>query len=63
MKSNENRIKLTQDQLEELAREKRNEYQRNWRAENKDRVKKYNETYWNNKVREEIRDIEASRNR
>lgn len=63
MKSNKNKINITQEQLEELALEKRREYQRNWRAKNRDKVKMYNETYWKNQVKEEIREIEASRNK
>lgn len=63
MKSKDNKINITQEQLEELALEKRREYQRNWRAKNKDKVKMYNETYWKNQVKEEIREIEASRNK
>lgn len=29
-----------------LAAEAKREYMRKWRAENKDRIRKYNETYW-----------------
>lgn len=32
--------------MENRAREARNAYLRAWRAKNKDRVKKYNRTYW-----------------
>jgi hypothetical protein len=32
--------------LELLAREEARIYQREWRAENKDRVRKYNTEYW-----------------
>ena len=33
-------------ELEQLAREEARTYQREWRAENKDRVRKYNSKYW-----------------
>ena len=43
--------------LEEKARELRREYKREWRRRNKERVKKYNDTYWAKKVLEaEIRE-------
>lgn len=35
-----------QKTLEELALEERREYFREWRANNKERVKKHNATYW-----------------
>ncbi len=37
--------KLTDEQLEELAREKQREYQREWRKNNPDKVKEYNKRY------------------
>ena len=47
---------LTDEQLQELAREKQREYQRNWRAkpENKKKIKKYNETYWKKRALREL---------
>ncbi|MBM7834993.1 hypothetical protein [Clostridium sardiniense] len=36
--------------MEDKAREKRNAYYREWRKKNKDKVKKYNDTYWERKV-------------
>lgn len=36
--------------LDEKAREERNAYMREWRKRNKEKVKKYNATYWENKV-------------
>ncbi|HFR4157432.1 hypothetical protein PDQ77_28560 [Bacillus cereus] len=33
-------------------KEARNAYLRKWRAENRDKVKKYNETYWQKKAKE-----------
>lgn len=32
--------------LEELAKEQRREYQRKWRANNKDKVRKHANDYW-----------------
>lgn len=32
--------------MNEKAREERNAYMREWRKKNKDRVKKYNSSYW-----------------
>lgn len=40
-------------QLSEEARLKRNEYMREWRAANRDKVKEYNARYWENKAQEE----------
>ena len=37
---------------EEMARQARNEYQREWRKANKDKVKEYNKRYWNKKYKE-----------
>ena len=37
-------------QAENQAREARNAYAREWRARNRDKVKKYNETYWQKKA-------------
>ena len=33
--------KLTETEIKELARIKRNEYLKNWRSKNKDKVKQY----------------------
>lgn len=38
--------------MSEEARKARNEYMRNWRRANKDKVKQYNKTYWEKKVNE-----------
>lgn len=34
------------------AREKKNEYARKWRQKNKERIKRYNELYWQKKASE-----------
>ena len=41
--------------VNDKAREERNAYLRAWRKKNKDKVKKYNATYWENKVCKEER--------
>ena len=33
-----------------MARAERNEYQREWRAENKEKVAEYNRRYWQKRV-------------
>lgn len=40
-----NNTEITNEQLEAI-REAHNAYNRSWRAKNKDKVKKYNRTYW-----------------
>ena len=45
--------------LQELARQERNQYAREWRAKNKDRVRDYNARYW--AKRAERTNNEASR--
>ena len=48
--------KLTDEQLEELAREKQREYQREWRMKNPDKVKEYNKRYWRKKALEMLKE-------
>ena len=48
--------KLTDEQLEELAREKQREYQREWRKKNPDKVRKYNKRYWMKKALEMLKE-------
>ena len=38
--------------IEDLAREERLEYYRNWRAKNKEKVKESNRKYWERKALE-----------
>lgn len=42
--------------MESTAREAYNEYMRNWRAKNKDRVKEYNKKYWKKKSKRRLED-------
>lgn len=37
------------------AREERNAYMREWRKKNKEKVKKYNDTYWERKISKDER--------
>ena len=46
---------LTDKELQEKARELRNEYQRNWRKENQEKIKEYNQRYWEKKAKEELK--------
>ena len=47
--------KLTDAELKELAKIKRNEYLKNWRSKNKDKVKQYQANYWIKKARQEVK--------
>ncbi len=38
--------------MDSMAIEMRREYLRNWRAANKEKVKRYNATYWEKKAQE-----------
>ena len=48
--------KYTEKELIEIGKEKEREYQRNWRKENKDKVKEYNQRYWKKKALEHIQE-------
>ena len=48
--------------IEELAREERLAYFREWRANNKDKVKKHNTTYWQNRAKRRLAEREANQN-
>ena len=39
-----------EERIEQAARTERNEYQRKWRAANKDKVRKANADYWRRKA-------------
>ena len=49
-------MKLINEQLEELAREKQREYLREWRKRNPDKVKEYNKRYWRKKALEMLKE-------
>jgi len=42
--------------LEELAREERNAYFKEWRAKNKNKVKQHNANYWKNRAAKKIKE-------
>ena len=48
-----------QKSVEEIAREERLAYFREWRANNKDKVKKHNATYWEKRAKRIIAEREA----
>lgn len=48
--------------VEEIAREERLAYFREWRANNKDKVKKHNATYWEKRAKRIIAEREAKNN-
>lgn len=41
------------DNLQEKAKELQREYHKNWRANNKDKVKAINQNYWLNKAQKQ----------
>ena len=47
---------LTDKEIQELAREKQREYQREWRKKNPDKVKEYNKRYWRKKALEMLKE-------
>ena len=51
-----------QKSVEEIAREERLAYFREWRANNKDKVKKHTATYWEKRAKRIIAEREAKQN-
>ena len=47
---------LTDEQLQELAKKIRREYQREWRKKNPDKVSEYNKRYWRRKALEMLKE-------
>ncbi len=45
---------MTEQQMQDKARQERNSYQRQWRARNKERVKAINARYWAKRARQKI---------
>ncbi len=45
---------LTDKEMQELAREKQREYQREWRKRNPEKIKEYNQRYW---IRRALREL------
>lgn len=46
------KMKARQDYNEDAARAAKREYMKTWRAANKERTKRYNESYWTRKAAE-----------
>ena len=51
-----------QKTVEEIAREERLAYFREWRAKNKDKVKKHNATYWEKRAKRILAEREEKNN-
>ena len=51
---------LSDKELKELARKKRNEYMQNWRKNNPDKIKKHQETYWERVALKELEQEEKN---
>lgn len=47
------------NELEEIARELRNKKAKQWRDNNKDKVKEINKRYWLNKAKKELEKMEG----
>lgn len=43
---------MCQSELEEMAKQERKAYMKEWRAANKDKVKKHQQTYWQKKAQQ-----------
>ena len=48
--------KLTDEQVQELAKELQREYLRSWRMRNPEKIKEYNQRYWRKKALEMVRE-------
>ena len=48
--------KLTDEQVQELAKELQREYLREWRRNNPDKVGEYNQRYWRKKALEMLKE-------
>ena len=50
---------MEKNSLEELAREERREYFRQWRSKNKDKVRESNRRYWEKRAAKKVEKQEA----
>lgn len=50
---------MIQDQKKARAKELQREYLREWRRKNKDKVKHYQETYWQRKADAEQKEVDG----
>jgi len=48
--------KLTDEQVQELAKELQREYLRSWRMRNPEKIKEYNQRYWRKKALEMLKE-------
>ena len=48
--------KLTDKEIQELAKELQREYLREWRKKNPDKVKEYNQRYWRRRALRELKE-------
>ncbi len=46
--------KLERNVNEDLIRKEKLEYYKNWRKNNKDKVRKHNQTYWQKRVQKKL---------
>ena len=51
--------KLTDEQIQELAKELQREYMRLWRKKNRDKLKEYHERYWRKKALEMVKEYKG----
>lgn len=49
---------MTNKEIEELIKEEKREYARNWRKENKEKVRANNQRYWKKKALEKLKEQE-----
>jgi hypothetical protein len=45
---------MKETRLDNLAKQERREYQRKWRAANKEKVQKHNANYWKNRAAKKL---------
>ena len=51
---------MYKNSLNELISKERKEYFKEWRARNKDKVKKNNENYWKKRAEKKIKECESN---
>jgi len=51
---------MNEKEIEEMARAERLEYFRNWRTNNKDKVRKHNDNYWKKRAEKKLKAGEAN---
>lgn len=54
-----NKTNISDKELKELARKKRNEYMRSWKRKNPDKVKEYQNNYWERQALKDLEEKEA----